>query len=139
MGDPSIEVTEENQDAAQLLKSKAIDAISEGSFFSWLFIKSPFFSFFLFLWEIVSWFIFLSGNLTEAIDNLTEAILLNPNSAILYATRGTYWVCFSFLFIFMYFGVCLQTNITIAASVFVKLNKPNAAIRDANAALKVCL
>ncbi|KAM7482920.1 hypothetical protein LguiB_007503 [Lonicera macranthoides] len=79
MGDPSIEVTEQNMDAAQISKSKAVDAISE-------------------------------GNLNEAIDQLTEAILLNPRSAILYATR---------------------------ASVFVKLEKPNAAIRDADAALQI--
>ena len=30
MGDLSIDVTEENQDAAQMLKSKAMEAISEG-------------------------------------------------------------------------------------------------------------
>nr|GMD32509.1 TPR repeat-containing thioredoxin TDX [Ipomoea batatas] len=79
MGDPSREVTEESQDAAQISKSKAVNAISE-------------------------------GNLNEAIDHLTEAIMLNPISAILYATRG---------------------------SVFIKLKKPNAAIRDANAALQI--
>lgn len=50
------------------------------------------------------------GKLNEAIGHLTEAILLNPSSAILYATR---------------------------ASVFVKLNKPSDAIRDADAALQV--
>ncbi|WCJ42105.1 tetraticopeptide domain-containing thioredoxin [Euphorbia peplus] len=50
------------------------------------------------------------GKLDEAIDHLTEAIMLNPTSAILYATR---------------------------ASVFIKLKKPNAAIRDANAALEI--
>ncbi|KAG6519198.1 hypothetical protein ZIOFF_022690 [Zingiber officinale] len=49
-------------------------------------------------------------NLDEAIEYLTEAILLNPSSAILYATR---------------------------ASVFAKLRKPNAAIRDADAALLI--
>lgn len=49
------------------------------------------------------------GKLEEAIGQLTEAIMLNPISAILYAAR---------------------------ASVFVKLNKPNAAIRDANIALE---
>lgn len=32
------------------------------------------------------------GNLEEAIENLTEAILLNPTSAIMYATRGEIWV-----------------------------------------------
>ncbi|CAN6584807.1 unnamed protein product [Malus baccata var. baccata] len=79
MGDLSIEVTEEMQDAAQIEKSKAIDAVSE-------------------------------GKLDEAIDLITEAIMLNPASAILKATR---------------------------ASFFVKLNKPNAAIRDANAALEI--
>ncbi|RDX66268.1 TPR repeat-containing thioredoxin TDX [Mucuna pruriens] len=71
MGDPSAEVTEEQREAAQLAKSKALD---------------------------------------EALDQLTEAILLNPHSAILYATR---------------------------ASVFMKLKKPNAAIRDADTALKI--
>lgn len=30
MGDPSVEVTEEKQDAAQTAKSKAMDFISEG-------------------------------------------------------------------------------------------------------------
>ncbi|EEF31587.1 Hsc70-interacting protein, putative [Ricinus communis] len=50
------------------------------------------------------------GKLGEAIDHLTEAIMLNPTSAILYATR---------------------------ANVFTKLKKPNAAIRDANAALEI--
>ncbi|XP_068471455.1 TPR repeat-containing thioredoxin TDX isoform X1 [Phaseolus vulgaris] len=79
MGDPSVEVTEEQMDAAQLAKSKAVDAISQ-------------------------------GNLDEALEQLTEAIMLNPQSAILYATR---------------------------ASVFVKLKKPNAAIRDADTALKI--
>ncbi|XP_020226749.1 FAM10 family protein At4g22670 [Cajanus cajan] len=50
------------------------------------------------------------GKLEEAIENLTEAILLNPTSAIMYATR---------------------------ASVYIKMKKPNAAIRDANAALEI--
>ncbi|XP_048129330.1 TPR repeat-containing thioredoxin TDX isoform X2 [Rhodamnia argentea] len=79
MGNPSVEVTEEKQEAAQMEKLKAVDAMSE-------------------------------GKLDEAIDHLTEAIMLNPCSAILYATR---------------------------ASVFVKLKKPNAAIRDAEAALQI--
>ncbi|KAL6963014.1 hypothetical protein U1Q18_037980 [Sarracenia purpurea var. burkii] len=79
MGDPLVEVTEQNRNAAQISKSKALDAIAE-------------------------------GKLLEATDHLTEAIMLNPSSAILYATR---------------------------ASVYVKLNKPNAAIRDADAALQI--
>ncbi|XP_031281970.1 TPR repeat-containing thioredoxin TDX [Pistacia vera] len=50
------------------------------------------------------------GKPDEAIDQLTEAIMLNPTSAILYAAR---------------------------AGVFIKLNKPNAAVRDANEALQI--
>lgn len=79
MGDPSAEITEEQRDAAQLAKSKAVDAMSQ-------------------------------GNLDEALAQLTEAILLNPQLAILYATR---------------------------ASIYMKLKKPNAAIRDADTALKI--
>ncbi|CAN6460930.1 unnamed protein product [Victoria cruziana] len=50
------------------------------------------------------------GNLEEAIDHLTNAIVCNPTSAIMYATRAT---------------------------VYIKMRKPNAAIRDANAALEI--
>lgn len=50
------------------------------------------------------------GNLEMAVSLLTEAILCNPTSAILYANR---------------------------AGVFVKMKKPNAAIRDADAAIKI--
>ncbi|KAL0417296.1 UNVERIFIED_CONTAM: TPR repeat-containing thioredoxin TDX [Sesamum latifolium] len=52
----------------------------------------------------------LEGNLDEAINHLTVAISSNPNSATLYASR---------------------------AIVFVKLKKPNAAIRDADTALQI--
>jgi suppressor of tumorigenicity protein 13 len=40
MGNPSVEVTEENQEAAQIEKSKAMDAISEGmrSFFIFILL-----------------------------------------------------------------------------------------------------
>ncbi|KAL9271528.1 FAM10 family protein-like protein, partial [Drosera capensis] len=79
MGDPSFEVTDENREAAQEAKAKAMEAISE-------------------------------GKLEEAIEHLTQAITLNPISAIMYATR---------------------------ASVFIKMKKPNAAIRDASAALEI--
>ncbi|PKI59522.1 hypothetical protein CRG98_020050 [Punica granatum] len=79
MGDPSIEVTEENRDASQSAKAQAMEALSE-------------------------------GNLEKAVEQLTEAITLNPTSAIMYATRAT---------------------------VYIKMKKPNAAIRDANAALEV--
>ncbi|KAL9159275.1 hypothetical protein ABFS82_08G122700 [Erythranthe guttata] len=79
MGNPLIEVTDENKKAAQISKAKANEAISDGKF-------------------------------SEAIDYLTEAIMLNPMSAIMYANR---------------------------ASVFIKLKKPSAAIRDGNAALQI--
>lgn len=38
----------------------------------------------LFIWSNLPFL----GKLGEAIDHLTEAIMLNPISAILYATRG---------------------------------------------------
>ncbi|KAE8723590.1 Tetraticopeptide domain-containing thioredoxin isoform 2 [Hibiscus syriacus] len=57
-----------------------------------------------------AYFAYICCKLDEAIDYLTEAIMLNPTSAILYATR---------------------------ASIFVKLSQPNAAIRDVGAAVKV--
>ncbi|KAJ3705814.1 hypothetical protein LUZ61_009519 [Rhynchospora tenuis] len=79
MGDITKEVSEEDRDTAQMHKSKANEALSEGNF-------------------------------EEAVSQLTVAILLNPTSAILYATR---------------------------ASVFVKMKKPNAAIVDANRALEI--
>nr|KJB39239.1 hypothetical protein B456_007G003400 [Gossypium raimondii] len=107
MGDTSVEVTEEKRDAAQSEKLKAMDAISGGILHllnSWC----VFFYLFISL-QILSFFP-SSGKLDEAINYLTEAIMLNPTSAILYATR---------------------------ASVFVKLSQPNAAIRDADAALKI--
>ncbi|CAM0948384.1 unnamed protein product [Alopecurus aequalis] len=50
------------------------------------------------------------GKLEEAVEHLTKAILLNPTSAIMYGTR---------------------------ASVLIKMKKPVAAIRDANAALEI--
>ncbi|XP_017235203.1 hsp70-Hsp90 organizing protein 1 isoform X2 [Daucus carota subsp. sativus] len=79
MGDPSIEVNEENRDAAQEAKRKAMEAVCE-------------------------------GNHEEAIELLTQAILLNPTSAMMYATRAT---------------------------VYIKMKKPNAAIQDAHAALEI--
>ncbi|KAL2510929.1 FAM10 family protein [Abeliophyllum distichum] len=79
MGDPSVEVTDENRNASQEAEIQAMEAISE-------------------------------DKLEEAVDLLTMAILLNPKSAIMYETR---------------------------ASVYIKMKKPNAAIRDAIAALKI--
>ncbi|KAG5536273.1 hypothetical protein RHGRI_023899 [Rhododendron griersonianum] len=99
MGDPSIEVTEENRDAAQISKSQAMDSISGGklsvsccSNIADLAIGRATTS------------VCVTGKLQEAIGHLTEAIMLNPSSAIL---------------------------------VYTKLNKPNAAMRDADAALQI--
>nr|XP_011457890.1 PREDICTED: FAM10 family protein At4g22670-like [Fragaria vesca subsp. vesca]XP_011457891.1 PREDICTED: FAM10 family protein At4g22670-like [Fragaria vesca subsp. vesca] len=62
------------------------------------------------LW-VKLWRSYISGgNLEEAIEHLTEAILLNCTSAIMYGTK---------------------------ASVYIKMKKLNAAIRDANAALEI--
>jgi hypothetical protein len=88
--------------------------------------------------------------LDEAIDHLTEAIMLNPTSAILYASRGKKNSNESFLnflcqpsfslivwpYLITAYSRGNQT-FTFSASVFVKLNKPNAAIRDADAAIQV--
>ncbi|CAI5470057.1 unnamed protein product [Closterium sp. Yama58-4] len=79
MGDASKEVGEEQRDAAQAAKAKAIEALAE-------------------------------DNLEAAVAHLTEAILNNPTSALLYGNR---------------------------AGVFVRMKKPNAAIRDCDEALKL--
>ena len=85
MGDISVEISEESCDAAQLLKSKAMQAVAE----SMIQLKCVCISLSIkigFLNVIYQWW--LSDNLKEAIDHLTEAILLYPSSAILYAARG---------------------------------------------------
>ena len=94
MGDPSVEVTEENRDASQEAKGKSMEAISEGVcvclwmaqlciYVMWVCCE------FVYLGESVisNW---NAGKLEEAIEHLTEAILLNPTSAIMYATRGIF-------------------------------------------------
>ena len=101
----------------------------------------------------VAKFVCFPGKLEEAIDHLTEAIMLNPTSAILYATRGSFLflkkVMLSDLkFIFQFsFNACSyhvhqslsSLRYFFSGSVFVKLKKPLAAIRDADAALAVSL
>lgn len=83
MGDPSVEVTDDKRDAAQTEKSKAIDAINEGMLHLWIDIS-------LLIYLLIFCFFSPSGKLDEAIDYLTEAIMINPTSAILYATRGDF-------------------------------------------------
>lgn len=100
-----MEVTDENREASQEAKGKALEALSE-------------------------------GKLDEAIEHLSQAITLNPTSAIMYGNRGVYK--FFFNFHQMIFSLPnLSVFVCASASVYIKLKKPNAAIRDANAALEV--
>lgn len=107
-----------------------------------------------FSWPIDFSLMIFPGNLDEALAQLTEAILLNPQSAILYATRGTLCVCvciptrmerlfdkfLSVALLFVLPSVSFgNLNFLFSASIFMKLKKPNAAIRDADTALKVFL
>lgn len=142
MGDHSIEVTEENRDAAQISKSQAMDSISGGklsvsccSNIADLAIGRATTS------------VCVTGKLQEAIGHLTEAIMLNPSSAILYATRGKSLhvkhfdvssAFLSLLCIFPFLFLPWKLKALLTASVYAKLNKPNAAMRDADAALQVC-
>lgn len=129
MGDPSVEVTEEKRDAAQTEKSKALDAISEGMSLDFAFSFSDC------VFPSYQGCLAFSGKLDEAIDHLTEAIMLNPTSSILYATQGNFFLfkeCRALLCYFYTILTCL-----FLASIFVKLKKPNAAICDAKAALEV--
>jgi len=75
-----------------------------------------------------------SGNLDEALEQLTEAIMLNPQSAILYATRGAHSLCVflfqiqvpfdKFLSVLLsyystvYCSFCLLYNLEISISCF---------------------
>jgi len=124
------------------LKAKAMDAISEGR------LKLSSVRYFCsFLIEVgLTLNLCILGNLEEAIQHLTEAILLNPTSAILYGNRGTTTCTLMFLYWVVAFSSIVSSLFSVvtsipyfSASVFLKLNKPNAAIRDADAALKVCL
>lgn len=91
-----------------------------------------------------SWFSF-AGKLDEAVDHFTEAIILNPNSAILYAARGSYIVdCFSISYCLFrvphpsWIFSMISYDVPFSANAFIKLKKPNAAICDAEAAFQVC-
>ncbi|PIN25528.1 Thioredoxin [Handroanthus impetiginosus] len=135
MGDPSVELTEQDEEAAQVSKSKAMDALFEGRILNrgkpkMLTLDE----------DIIESEVELESEVVEpdydappkvmgdpsvelteqdeeaaqvskskAMDALFEdAIILNPKSAVLCASR---------------------------ASIFVKLKKPNAAIRDADVSL----
>lgn len=94
MGDPSVEVTEESRDAAQMSKAKAINVISEGRLQVFVLVVIPVVSP---LYLLILTPLSISGKLEVAIEHLTEAIMLNPGSAILYATRGKLYVMIKFI------------------------------------------
>lgn len=79
-----------------------------------------------------------TGKFDEAIEHLTKAVMLNPTSAILYATRGNCLLLGSLsLFGWMWVIILNICDCYPTATVFLKVKKPNAAIRDANVALQV--
>jgi hypothetical protein len=94
---------------------------------------------------------YLSGKLEEAVEHLTKAILLNPTSAIMYGTRGIIRrpLAHSLLVLLHLLSAIIDDLLAAmwlaalmnlcsnAASVFIKMKKPAAAIRDATAALEV--
>lgn len=90
MGNSSIEVTEENLDAAQALKVKAMDALEKGMFQFFQFLMHNRVHEYFLDSSLEKHCVCVIGTLNEAIDYLTEAIILNPRSAILYATRGNF-------------------------------------------------
>ena len=85
----------------------------------------------------------ISGKLEDAIEHLTNAIVLNPLSAIMYGTRGKRQTLHAKCNHQCMMNHSSQTLIMLGnsyvctASVFIKMKKPAAAIRDANAALEV--
>jgi hypothetical protein len=85
----------------------------------------------------------ISGKLEDAIEHLTNAIVLNPLSAIMYGTRGKKQLLHAKCHHLCMMNHSSQTLIMLGnsyvytASVFIKMKKPAAAIRDANAALEV--
>ena len=103
MGDPSVEVTDENRDASQSAKAKAMEAISEGSDNDCNVFDGIVAGNLMVLCDV--------GNLEEAIEHLTEAILLNPTSAIMYGTRGKFfcfknYLCYSRCSIYLIASLC---------------------------------
>ncbi|CAI7930946.1 unnamed protein product [Closterium sp. NIES-54] len=133
MGDASKEVGEEQRDAAQAAKAQAMEALAE-------------------------------DNLEAAVAHLTEAILNNPTSALLYGNRVSFLNPFppfvtssastrsAISAPFTPFHPLLTPSnpfhpfpppstplyrLSCTAGVFVRMKKPNAAIRDCDEALKV--
>lgn len=88
MGDPSVVVTAENREAAIASQSVAMEAVLAGRC---LFNINA-----VIVLRLISklrrfepsCFVKL-GELDKAVNHLTEAVVLNPKSAMLYACRGT--------------------------------------------------
>uniref|UniRef100_A0A0N5A8B5 TPR_REGION domain-containing protein n=1 Tax=Syphacia muris TaxID=451379 RepID=A0A0N5A8B5_9BILA len=89
MGDPDKEPSEEDLEKASEYRNMAVSAFSEGLCLA-VYVDVT------------------SGDFNKAVENYTEAIKLNPKSAMIYAKR---------------------------ASALLKLNKPSGAIRDCDKAL----
>lgn len=97
-------------------------------------------------------FYFQKGNLEEAAKLFTEAILKHPTSASMYAKRARYRTR-SILCVFWTFNFSISLHFTIwlirriiiiivlllqtFSSCFIRMQKPNAAIRDCNEAIKI--
>ena len=81
-------------------------------------------------------FLFL-GDLEKAVVHFTNAILNNPNSALLYAKRARYVYSLSHLVISPLSPLMLPPLSPSLPSTYVKLKKPNAAIRDCTEAIKM--
>ena len=85
-------------------------------------------------------FLFL-GDLEKAVVHFTNAILNNPNSALLYAKRARYAVLtVSFSHLSSLFSHASSSSLSLSpslSSTYVKLKKPNAAIRDCTEAIKM--
>jgi suppressor of tumorigenicity protein 13 len=150
MGDSSVEVTEENRDASQEAKGKAMEAMSEGALLPPFSGIDPLLA--LGLIAILIMYdssirvivgLVISGKLEDAIEHLTNAIVLNPLSAIMYGTRGKrqplHAKCHHLCMMnhLSQILIMLGNSYVYTASVFIKMKKPAAAIRDANAALEV--
>lgn len=144
MGDPSVVVTAENREAAIASQSVAMEAILVGRCFLHIDVVIVLRSITQLKCFEPSCFVKL-GELDKAVNHLTEAIVLNPKSAMLYACRGTSQNVETLFYVNEYpFGLffCISYfffSFSFSATVFVKLKKPNAAIHDADAALKVHL
>lgn len=112
MGDPSTEVTDDMRENAQIAKSKATQAIAEGeAFFSPRdYVRASS------LTDVLHYNLDCIGALDEALDHLTEAILLNPTSGILYSSRGRRLM--AFLLLMPHTSFSGYISVTLAVGMF---------------------